>query len=590
MSSTSLREQVSQLNDYAPMVAFGLGLVLLLPNVIFPLLAQKYVFALTLGLTLGVVVLGGVRSDARILLAGVGPHFIAATIFWSPVFQELVYGIIYKSPSMWYWGIIGTAIAVVGAILARRVEEPTTRHGAIIGFGIVVALVGGLLVGPAMGSVYTNEHLADQMTANTDEVNNLSTVDANNSRIAPRGVSRTRAKNSLQYSKYKLAECGVTNLNQTLHWSCPLQPDGLFNTFTGSQKGAVYIDQTTSSKSITTHDDADFEAGVGMRVTDNVQWKLSRSDYLTDYRNSYMVPGKKSSLIGVSYVEHEIKFKLFPIPQVYSVPKFGGVKLVDEDGSVEDVDADEIESHKILSELNGEQNTYPHSLARKRVKSVSYQHGFLNTMLGKDDVIELSKTQNKNNKQPFTIQTQDGLQYITSVEPAGDANGVISIYSMDAQTGEATVKHYEEDSALRGPRKAVDAIMAHPDLSRLNDVSPVEPIPVTFNDTLYWQVRIVPDSASSITYIGFFNAETEEVTLVQTTEDTRAFLTGNIEEGTSTSPESNEPNGPGNGSGDGGDSSGTVEIVIVHDDGTKETISVDSGSTIQIGNQTDGSE
>ncbi|MHB9288858.1 hypothetical protein ACKVMT_17660 [Halobacteriales archaeon Cl-PHB] len=512
------------------------------------------------------------RDDTRLLVAAVGTLLVVAGLFWAPLFQGLVYavGVVYVASL--YWLVVGLLLAAVGATLWLRMPERV--GGAALGLvalGVLVAMLGTVLVGPTMSNVYANEQMADEVLGTAEQLESLPESDEARPRIAPLTVSKTRAQNTLQYPRYRLGTCDVTFLDQTPHWSCPLVPDGTVNSWTQRQIGAVYVNQSSFEKDIRIDDDSSFQTGLGMLLTDSVHWQLRRHDYWNRYGEPFVVPHGDESFIAVPYTDHRVEYKLFPVPQPYTVPEFGGVKLVAENGSVTDLSPTAARNHPALNGTNGEQNIYPYSLARFQVKSISYQHGVVNTLISHRDQIELADVPGQGNDQPFVVPTEEGVRYFLAVEPWGDASGVYQIWDLDAQTGEMRYLQLDRDSSLRGPRKAVDAVMADPALARLNDVDAVEPIPVVSDGTLYWTIRVVPESASSITYIAFFNAETDQVTLARSTRAVNAFIAGNrrMPDNGTAGPDGEEPD-------DG------LTIVIQRPDGSTETITVPEGSNVTI--------
>jgi len=524
-------------------------------------------------------------------LAGVLLFFVGGFAFWYPWWQGIAYALAFKNPGGLQWLVVGVLAAVVIALLKlmTRTDDSgysssteTTGWAYVAGFFLVFAAVGFLFVGPMVSGMYAQEHMANQVQSNAGTLEELPNSDQNRSRIAPEAVSRNWATNSLQYPQYNLEGGDITYINGTPHWSYSLSPDGMVNSFTLQQRGAVYVNQSSMSKDMTIQDDQKFRYGQGVALTDAYDWQLAKHDYAADYRDPFVVPHEGKSTMAVPYVEHNWEFRLTPIPQFYAVPEFGGVKTIEQDGSIEDLSPEEAQNSEVLGE---EQNYYPYSLARFKVESMAYKNGIVNTWFGHEGQIEVPGVPGQGNDQPFTVPTEDdGIQYFVATEPWGNANGVLEVWTIDAQTGDMAVKEYDGQSTQRGARKAVDSVMATERVSRLgDDMNAVEPIPVVVDGQLYWQVRIVPDSSSRITLVGFFNADTEETALVETTGQVNAFLAG-------------EQPTTGNQSDDTGDSDSesasdcAFNIVVEYPDGTTETTCVpDGGSvTVEEGNSTSG--
>lgn len=532
--------------------------------------------------------LGWLAVSIALLIVGVGAlatnrdwlAYIAGFAFlvfgfawWAPVWRPMVYALLVKNPGGIQWLLVGIIGAAAVALFGNTRRSGTSTFALVLlGLGVF----GFLVIGPWVSGMYAHVDMANQVEANAEQVEAPPESVANNSRIAPLTVSENWATNSLQYPRYQLSGGDITYINGTPHWSWSLSPDGVVNEMTRKQRGAVYVNQSSMSKDIVVHDEQQFEYGQGVKITDNVMWQVSQRDYLKEYGETFVVPHDGKSYMVIPYKTHDWRMKWTPLPQMYTVPQFGGVKIVHQDGTIEDVPASEVEDHPVLEG----QNYYPYDLARFKVKSMAYKHGILNTWFGHKDQIELAAVPGDGNQQPFTIPTKDGPTYLLAVEPWGNANGVYQVWTVDAQTGDMKYTQLNQENALRGPRKAVDSIEAHPTISRLNDVKAVEPIPVVRDGTLYWQVRIVPDSSARVTYVAFFNADTEDVTVVETTGQVQAFLaedqTLNESANESSDSEQQQRN------------QCAFRIVITHPDGSTDTVCAPEGSTIEVqtGNET----
>jgi hypothetical protein len=504
--------------------------------------------------------------------------FAGGILFWYPFWRTIVYHLLVKNPGGLQWFLFGSVIAI--AIVWRKPmysESDSIRHSQeITGWGmlalalVALSFIGLVITGPLISGMYAHEHMANQVEVEAENIEELPNSDTDRSRIVPQGVAKNWGENSLQYPQYNLAGGDITYLNGTPHWSYSLAPDGVVNTFTLKQRGAVYVNQSSFDKDITVRDEQRFTYGQGMAITDHYEWQLSKSDYLKEYQDPFVVPHDGESYLVVPYVTHSWEFRLTPIPQLYAVPEFGGVKVIHQDGAVEDMSPSEAQDSEILGET---QNYYPYSLAKFKVESMAYENGIVNTWFGHEDQIEVAPVPGDGNNQPFTVPTQDeGIQYFVAAEPWGEANGVYEVWTIDAQTGEMQVKEMNQQSALRGPRKAVDSVMAHPEISRLNDVKAVEPIPVVVDGDLYWQVRVIPNSSARITYLAFFNAQNENVAVVESTSGVNAFLS---EQQVSEIDPGNETQGDGTTSCD-------FTIVVEYPDGSTETICVPDGGSVTI--------
>jgi hypothetical protein len=489
---------------------------------------------------------------------------IVGTLYWwSPMYQSIAYALIIEYPIVLQ--SLGMAIiSVIAGSIVWKFKGPTWGTNTMMAGFIIVGIL--LVIGVFLVPLYTNVGMSQQVQEESVEIDELPHTSVENARIMPQRVGENLATNSLNTPQYKISNGDITFIDGTPHWSWSLTPNRLVNVYTKNQIGGVFVNQSTTKKDIIKVDDADFEVGNGMRLTDNIYWKLSRNDYWNSYQDSFIFMEDGTSYLAVPYVEHNVEFRF---PFFYTVPEFGGVKLVRQEGTVEDLSPQEATESEIL----GGQNFYPYDLARFKVKSMAFKNGIINALFTHEDQLELAEVPGQGNDQPFTVPTEEGIEYFVATEPFGESNGVYQMWVLDARTGEPRYKHYGSGSdTLRGARKSIESIMGSPEIAPLNEVVGVEPTPLVRDGDLYWMVRVVPQSSSTITYVSFFNAETEEITHVETTNDVKAFLRGTeeIDSGGETGEEQDDETETG------------LVIGIEYPDGSTENITVEEGSSITI--------
>jgi len=290
-------------------------------------------------------------------------------------------------------------------------------------------------------------------------------------------------------------------------------------------------------------------------------------------------------------------FHWFPVP--YTTPEWGGVALLDAEGTIETLSPTEARGHPALRE----QKLYPFSLAREKVAATKYRNGIVNTfsVIGSHrGEIELADVPGEGNEQPFFVLSQDGPRYVVAVEPYGDAQGLREVWTVNPRTG--GYERYTPNESLVGARKATDFVRQDADLSRLSwgSFRPAEPVPVVVDGRLWWEVRIVPNDGSGVSYVAFVNARTTDVRAFSTTEGVERFLRSNASvSGTVGGNASvaggggaNDAGAPsdGDGSGSSGDGEGIV-IERVNENGTVvERIVVGPNESVRIVRSANGTE
>ena len=476
--------------------------------------------------------------------------------YFRPWLHTAVYGV-YTTPVI----PLAAAVGLVLAGVARRRLGPFVS-GQIGVFVFVVVLVlsvsvTGLLAGEALGK-------ATMESAGTAE--SLSETDPGKPRVVTKAVASRYASNTLNFPQYRIEGGDITVRDGTPYWSYALAPDGTFNYYTKRQHGTVLVDMTRQNAEVDTVV-GDLEKGVGPAFYNNYQFAmLKQANYLVEYDDPFMVVHEGDQHIAVPYTKPE--FHWLPLP--YTTPEWGGVVLIDSDGTIEDLSPTEAREHPVLQD----QKLYPFELTRERVAATKYRNGIVNTFTSHEDEIEVAPVPGEGNDQPFLVFTEGGPEYVVAVEPYGQAQGLKEVWTVDARTGEYEI--YSPSQSLFGARKATDYVRQAARTTDWNRFRPSEPIPVVIDGQLYWQVRVVPSDSSGIAYTAFVNARSTDVHEVSTTAEVAAFLRG----------------GPGDvGSGDEpapGDRTPTIVVQRVAPNGTvvgtleiygNETVRVVQGNT-----------
>jgi hypothetical protein len=102
---------------------------------------------------------------------------------------------------------------------------------------------------------------------------------------------------------------------------------------------------TTEGKRVSVTE-REFDCGQGQLVTDHYQWQLHKSRDTVEYQDPFVIPtGDDGLVVAVPYVSHEHQFRATPVPQLYSVPRFGGVALLDESCEITHLSSEEARSY-----------------------------------------------------------------------------------------------------------------------------------------------------------------------------------------------------------------------------------------------------
>jgi hypothetical protein len=443
--------------------------------------------------------------------------------FVRPWLHAAVYAL-YTTPTL----VVPVALAAAAAWVLNRsggstpfdAYDPGDRGGSDRDRGplrvaVVVLVVTGVVTTSVVGAV-AGETLSDRTLAAATETDTLSDVDADRPRIVPRAVADRYASNTLNRPQFRAGPTDITVANGTPYWAAPLSPDGVFNLLTKEQGGTVLVDMTTQQARVRTVDGA-VDAGIGTVFYENYRWRLlTQGEYLVDYGDPKMVVHDGAQYVMVPYARPT--FHLTPVP--HSTPTWGGVALLDAEGTVEVLSPEAAAAHPALEG----QQLYPAALAREKVAATKYRNGILNTYTAHEGEIEVAAVPGQDNDQPFFVLSEDGPQYVVAVEPYGEAQGLREVWTVDGRTGRFEV--FRPTDSLFGPRKAADLVRQSAPQTDWDRFYPAEPILTVVDDRPYWQVRVVPDDNSGIAYVAFVNARTSDVREFDRTGAIRTFLAG----------------------------------------------------------------
>jgi len=436
------------------------------------------------------------------------------TMLALPMVQSLLYEVFVGTPSVLQWGSVSLVIA---GVAAKR------QSSGLLLFAGIVFVVLGLFIGPIAGGVYAHSDMANQMQSGATELETLPNTSTENVRTLPRSVSDNYAQSSMQYPQYKLTGSDITYRNGSYTWSHGLAPDNFMVSLLGQQRGALYVNMTTTEKDVAV-EETKFSNGRGQLFFDSYRYQsvLHSPFKKHNWDTTFNAQANGTSYIAHSTTVYNWKFRMTPIPQFYAVPQHGSVEVMRPSGSIESMSPQEAQQ----SELLRGQNFYPYDIAMFKVESMQYIHGALNKWFWKEDVLAIADLPEKGNNWPIAVPTEGEnpeLTYFIATEPTGGGNGVYEVWTVDGQTGKAGVQKYSESQI--GPQKAVDFVERRQEVNRLSNAEAVAPVPIVKGDNLYWHVKVVPKSRSGVIYTAFVNAESGDVTLVDGTKPIYAFLT-----------------------------------------------------------------
>lgn len=446
---------------------------------------------------------------------GAGFLVVLAILAW--FFRPWLHGIIlglYRYPVTAYILIL-LAAAMLYGIKAKYTQTPrdkmvTSALGVLLVILIFVSFFTGALANTALYKEY-----------HPKEVSNALALSTTNIRILPKATAYRYAVDTIEYARYTLGAPHLTIKSGSPVWAFYIVPDGAWNAIRLKDKGVLFVSMNTTRADIERIEN-ELQVGPNMQIFDNLEWKIYKKHFLINPDLPRVLYYKGKIYIVVPYISY--KFRVF-----YTVPQWGGVMIIDEDGNIEDLKPEEALKDPRLKDFP----LFPESLTRDIVEAQNYwMDSFLsnikNLWLYHKNQIELIDVSNQGNRQPFLIIANDGKKYwMTAVEPYGRAHGLAAIYLMDAQSGEMTQVRFE--TPLTGPVKAIDYVKKALPTFDWSQFRAVEPIPVFLEGTLWWRIAIIPNTGSGVAKIAFVNAESKDVRIFEREGDVKDFiLTGQV--------------------------------------------------------------
>jgi hypothetical protein len=407
--------------------------------------------------------------------------------------------------------------------------------GTIFGVLLVLSILAGLPAGPL-----EQRTLAQQTMADATEVEEFPQANPDNPRVVPRRVSDVSTRGSVSFRQFRLGASDIARQEDgSLAWSYAIQPDGPRNKLIENQQGVLVANMTSMDNRQTTRYEEDFVFGEGMYLHRSADWNLKKTDYLSKY-NDDAVEFSHDGRPYMYYPKTGHQWHVLPFP--HTTPKWDGGALVSPDGEISHLSPEEAQNNEILEG----QRLYPLTLTVDEMRSLGYREGIINQLPvvgapeGEVEVADLPP--GVDNEQPFVIDLEgEQLSYVTAMEPFGeDTRGLDEVWFANAETGEYTFFGTGE-TTLTGPERALG--IARSADSRTNwgaNFIVTEPVPVTVDGELWWQIKVSPTDFTDVTRNVFVNADTGATAEIREDRDVRDFIRGEVNV-SAAEPDGSEP-------------------------------------------------
>lgn len=335
-------------------------------------------------------------------------------------------------------------------------------------------------------------------------------------RLTPKQVASRYAEDSFQSPQERLGDSQISLVDGKLVRIFPKVPDGGLLYLINKMSGFVTVDVDTLERKVNIQNQ-EFKYSEGIGITDNIYFQLLKKKYFVSYTSEpiYLKNDAGKWVTVVPYMTYK--------GLLFRVPEWGGVMVVESDGSMADYTPQEAQK---ISYLKGNR-IYPKELTNYYAHSYSYLGGLLNKWFIHKNQVEIVSL--PNDESIIHASTKEGFKQIVVAEPYGQSYGIYKIFLFDATTGKREVISYDENSQLTGPVAAADYIKRAFPTYNWNNFQLAEPRPVTVKGQLNWLLSIIPNDSAGIATTVLFDAKTNKVTEVKTEAELKDLLAGKTE-------------------------------------------------------------
>lgn len=446
---------------------------------------------------------------------------------------------------------------VVGANLGKRYSAPykgksAWKWGAIsLGFYAFSLVIPGILAIVFEGVIETQIY----KDAEFAEVDELRMPSIDQVRYTPHQVAGEEIVRRTQTSEFSPGRARAIGSETGVAYIAPLVPQGFINTLNQKNEGFLYFEDGGDGDDIqrvTTLTTDPFKWGEGMEIFDDIRRRLIKEiGFFKTYPEIYYAPvtnadGELEEVIGVvPYLSYRFHWGLL-------IPQWGGVAIFHANGKgLENLSPEEAQKDPRLIVTK---RLFPEDLARMYVHAQRYDGKGVEGVVpdwfpefGKQIVsgwimrpgkIQIPKLPG-HVQMPFFLPMEDETyQYLTTVEPDGDAYSLMRIYYVDAFSGELTMYRFDREGRkanLQGPAKILSYAKNIDGYNWYEEDAGgasgsyrlVEPFPAArrCDETFYWKFTITPIDFAGVMGTVFLDAETNKVHgPYKTREEAHAWL------------------------------------------------------------------
>ncbi len=356
-----------------------------------------------------------------------------------PLFQWTIVNIFFVN--FWFWVLCLPLLALATWLARVRFrgsgQSKAERRKAVVRIRLLwfATLAPLIIVFAVFSGAWTSTRMLNDISFATKS----GVADTSLVRYMPYEVAFSYANSKQDDPTKRVGEMHAVQVGDDLLWIAPLTPNGMVNYFSDKQSGVVTVD---SDGNVTVIKNT-FQKAEHIGITDNLQWSFAGLHFLSRVPEVYYLPAGAEVLGIAPYVSFRLSFPV-------TVPYWGGVFVIHDDGSIEDLTPEQAMADPRLAGAR----LFPEVLARRYSEAYAYKNGIANVWFKHQDQPVIPEIAGPN-QMPYLLPTTDGQKWVTLTEPYGPSQAVFKVLTIDAHTGKAEVSDLSKDNLI-GPQKAYD--------------------------------------------------------------------------------------------------------------------------------------
>ncbi|MFW5703206.1 MAG: hypothetical protein ACOCXQ_00010 [Patescibacteria group bacterium] len=432
-------------------------------------------------------------------------------VFFPQLLHWVVFGLIFRNSVVWLTIIVAFA-SLVMTHSARRTARWVSLSTCI------------LFAFASLFMVFNNHAIEKHRLVNQQVYHSFEALPEDMTVVrTPYQVAQRKIESTFSKPGYQPGE--VEPINEPLQgtgWVAPHQPQGL-RWGRGKVDGVTILSRDLNATQVAgelTYVENGF-------AWNSVEWRVQFTVPGSTVDEVYLIRSGDSVLRVASLISYDFSFPVF-------VPKWGGVVIVNPDGSMERLTPEES-----ASRFPG-QPLFPLSLAEKIGDGFYHKESIFPILNGYQGATKIPGTYGEGNTMPYIV----GPYMFIGLTPYNGGTGLVNQLIIDGVNGEMLLRRIETGQNFKGPQPAINSMRQIPlightyqiydDLGQVStpgDTIIIEPVPVARKSTdgqteFWWAGTAVSTDYEHVRFIAVANPKSNVVYRFETYNQLEQFLQG----------------------------------------------------------------